>query len=84
MNLFGIILISFGLMFNRCVSDQVPETGPSLYCTDLNPQNSLDIEQVRNANLKRKKKKMKFNWILFVCLFVCCESGKRKMKLKIK
>lgn len=47
MNLCGVIFISIGLLISRCVSDQVPENGPSLYCTDLNPQNSLDIEQVR-------------------------------------
>lgn len=47
MNLIGIIFVSFAVMVGRCASDQVPDSGPSLYCTDLNPQNSLDIEQVR-------------------------------------
>lgn len=45
-NFFGILTILFAVSkFIEC--DNLQQQGPSLFCSDLNPQNSIDIEQVR-------------------------------------
>lgn len=47
MNLFGILTIAFAMSeYIKC--DNVAAPGPSLFCSDLNPQNTIDIEQVRH------------------------------------
>lgn len=46
----GIISVLFALgKFIECdiIPPIVPPRGPSLYCSDLNPQNNIDIDQVR-------------------------------------
>lgn len=42
---FGILTILFAVSkFIEC--DNLQQQGPSLFCSDLNPQNSIDIEQI--------------------------------------
>lgn len=51
LSVFGILPFFLSLInFIRC-GDALPAT-PSLYCADLNPQNNVDIEQVRLAKFQ--------------------------------
>lgn len=54
--LISILLITI----NTISCDVLSETPPSLFCTDLTPQNNVDIDQVRNifnTNLNIVKKR---------------------------
>lgn len=46
----GILSILLSII-NYIECGNAPPQAPTLYCTDLNPQNNVDIEQVRDILL---------------------------------
>lgn len=43
---FAMIMCMFGFVGSNVLADGMEYGSPPMYCADLNPQNTLDIQQV--------------------------------------
>lgn len=50
MKVIGILSILLAIFKNNSCDNYQENNTPSLYCTDLTPQNNVDINEVRKKN----------------------------------